>query len=67
MNNGEKWFSIVARDGSAQGYFPGKTSKEACKKFGVKMEESSVKRVEWSGKEFIEAGHLEQGRLFSLS
>jgi len=64
MNNGEKWFSIIARDRSAQGYFPGKTSEDACQRFGLKSEQCFVKSVIWNGKEFIEVDQAKQGRLF---
>lgn len=61
LNN--NWYLIAAKDRSCQGYMPGKTKGEACEKFGLKVEQCSVERVEWSGKEFVEVDQSEQERL----
>ena len=59
----ENWFLIVAKDNSCQGYIPVKDEEEACEKFGLKIDQCSVKRVEWSGEEFVEVDKAEQGKL----
>ena len=61
--NNEDWFSITAKDNSCQGYIPSRNKEEACEKFGLKIDQCSVKRVEWSGKEFVEFDNVEQGKL----
>ena len=64
MGSNAEWFFIVARDGMSRGYMPAQNKEEACKNFGLKPEECSVKKVEWSGKEFVEINQSEQKRLF---
>ena len=59
----EGWFSIIAKDNSCRGYIPAETKEEACKKFGMRVEECSSKRVEWSGKEFVEPNQVKQEKL----
>lgn len=59
----DEWFSIVAKDGSCRGYIPAKDKEEACEKFGLEVGECSIKKVKWSGEEFVEVDQYEQERL----
>lgn len=59
----DSWFFIEASNHTRRGYWPGKDEADACKRFGLKAEECSVKRVEWSGKEFLEVNQSKQERL----
>lgn len=57
------WWLIIARDNSCQGYWPGKTKEEACKGFGLEVEQCSIKRVIKTDKGFVEPNQSEQGKL----
>jgi len=59
----EEWFSIVAKDNSCRGYIPAKAKEEACEKFGMRVEECSVKRVIKTDEGFVESDQYEQERL----
>lgn len=59
----DKWFSIEAKDDSCRGYIPAKDKKEACEKFGLKVEQCSIREVVWTDEGFIELDNAQQGKL----
>lgn len=63
QSKNNEWFSIVAKDNSCRGFIPAKNKEEACEKFGMRVEECSVRRVEWTGREFVELDQSKQERL----
>ena len=62
-NPKNKWYLIVANNNSCQGYMPGETKEEACRKLRVKLEDCSVKEVEKTKNGFVEQDQYEQGKL----
>lgn len=42
---------------------PGKDGEEACRRLGLKLEECSIKRVEWTEEGFMESSQSKQGKL----
>lgn len=61
-NNGKWWF-IEAKDGKSCGYMPGNDKEEACKNFGLDINQCRVKEVMKSPNGFIEVCYHEQKRL----
>lgn len=40
-----------------------RNKEEACQKLGLKVEQCSIKRLEWNGEEFIEPNQVKQEKL----
>lgn len=59
----EQWFLIIAKDNSCRGYIPAKGKEEACEKFGLKVEQCSIKRVIRTKEGFVEIDKVIQGKL----
>lgn len=61
--NNECWFFIKAKDGSCAGYMSGKTKEEACERFGLKVQQCSIKEVIKTDKGFVWPNLAVQERL----
>lgn len=53
----------MAKDDSCMGYWPGGNEEEACKDFGLEMEQCFITKVIWTGEEFVEINQVIQPRL----
>lgn len=63
IEQGDIWWFIEAKDNSCRGYLPAQNKEEACEKFGLRAEECIIKKVAWSGEEFVEVDQAIQGTL----
>lgn len=59
----DNWWFIVAKDNSCQGYMPGRDEVEACKRFGLRVKQCSIKRVERTEQGFIWINQAVQRKL----
>lgn len=59
----DNWWSIIAKDGSCRGYMPGEDKEEACRRFGLEVEQCSISKTIRTENGFIEPNQSMQGKL----